>query len=321
MRITSRQIEVYSKKKYSMRNITEYIRHPKDLIVGIMLRTAYIWPDKLYLRMLYYFTMGKRLRLDNPKTFTQKINWLKVNDQHQEYSQLVDKYKVKDYVKEKLSTDENIIKTIGVWNNFEEINFSILPDKFVLKTTNGGGSSSVVICKDKSKFNIEETKQKLRLCSGKKSFIWSREYPYYNITPRIIAEEYIETRDDELSDYKFFCFNGEPKFLFVGTERQKEGQDVKFDFFDTKFNHLPIKNGHENAMQPPSKPKNFEEMLEIARKLSKNIPHVRVDLYNVEGKIYFGELTFFHFGGFVRFEPEKWDQIFGEYLKLPIPDK
>lgn len=298
-----------------MRPLHQLIRNPKAILLGIMRHTASLWPDKLYLKIVYPLHMGKSLNLKNPRTFTEKLNWLKVNLRNENYSRLVDKYEVKQFVTERLGGDEHVIKNLGVWNSFDEINFDSLPNQFVLKTTNGGGNTSVVICKDKMKLNIEECRKKLTLKSGK-IFLWSREYPYYNVVPRIIAEEFIKTNDDELSDYKIFCFNGEPKFLFVGTERQKKGTEVKFDFFDTEFNHLPIRNGHENSSHQIPRPKNFEEMLEIAKKLSAGFPHVRVDLYNVNGKIYFGEMTFFHFAGFVPFEPEEWDEKFGEFLKL-----
>lgn len=299
-----------------MNKILKFIRHPKELFIGFMTNTAAIWPDKLYLRIIYFLCIGKQLNLNHPKTFMEKINWMKVNDFHPEYSRLVDKYEVKSFVKEKLKSDENIIKTLGVWRTFDEIDFSSLPEKFVLKTTNGGGNTSVVICQDKSNFNIKDARNKLTLRNGKKVFMSTREYPYYSVPPRIIAEEYIEAPNNELSDYKFFCFDGEPKFLYVGTERQNAGEDVKFDFYDINFNHLTIENGHQNARIAPEKPNNFEEMLEIAKKLSQGIPHVRVDLYNVNGKIYFGELTFFHMGGLVPFKPAEWDERFGEYLKL-----
>lgn len=299
-----------------MRPIIHFIKHPKDILLGVMTHTASLWPDSTYLRIVYYLHMGKRLNLKNPKTYTEKINWLKINDVHPEYSKFVDKYEVKSYVNERLGTDRHTIKTLGVWDSFDDIDFDGLPEKFVLKTTNGGGNTAVVICRDKTALNIENARKKLCLCKCDKSFKWSREYTYLNVEPRIIAEEYIETPDNELSDYKIFCFDGVPRFLFVGTERQKAGVDVKFDFYDVDFKHLPIKNMHENAAIPPAKPKNFELMLEIASKLSRGIKHVRVDLYNVDGKIYFGEMTFFHFAGLVPFEPEEWDYKFGEYLKL-----
>ena len=298
-----------------MRPIKHFILHPKDILIGIMTHTASLWPDKAYLRIVYFLRMGKVLHLNKPVSFTEKINWLKVNNKHPEYSQLVDKYEVKKYVEEKLGSDENIIKTIGVWDSFDDIDFSKLPNQFVLKTTNGGGNTSVVICRDKTQFNINSARKKLQLVDSD-AYNWSREYTYQNIKPRIIAEEFISTPDNELSDYKFFCFDGVPKFLFVGTERQKEGCEVKFDFFDTEFNHLPVKNGHENSSSKLVKPKNFDKMLTIASKLSKGIKQVRVDLYNVDGNIYFGEMTFFHFGGFIPFEPDEWDYKFGEYFTI-----
>ena len=297
--------------------VLNYIKSPRKVASKLMMLTASLWPDNIYLRLLYYLKIGRKLNLARPESFTEKINWLKLNDIHPEYTKLVDKYEVKAFVKEKLGTDDIIIKTLGVYDSFGDIDFSKLPLKFVLKTTNGGGNTSVVICKDKDKLNLNRTRKKLRLKNSKALYKWSREYPYYTIMPRIIAEEYIDAPGNELSDYKIFCFDGVPKFLFVGTERQKIGEEVKFDFYDLEFNHLTLRNGHDNSQVPIEKPLNFEFMLEIASKLSKGIPHVRVDLYNVNGKIYFGEMTFFHFGGFVPFEPDYWDYKFGEYLSLP----
>lgn len=299
-----------------MRPIRYFLTHPKSILLGLMTHTASYWPDSVYLRITYYLHMGKRLNLKNPQTYTEKINWLKINDIHPEYSLLVDKYEVKKYVNQRLQTDCHTIKTLGIYDNFKDIDFDSLPDKFVLKTTNGGGNTSVVICKDKRIFDYVAAESKLRLNDGKKSYNWSREYLYQSVKPRIIAEEYIEAPGDELSDYKIFCFDGVPKFLFVGTERQKKGEDVKFDFYDVNFNHLDLKNGHANAKIPPTRPENFERMLEIASELSSGIKHVRVDLYNVNGKIYFGEMTFFHFAGFVPFEPFDWDYRFGKFLEL-----
>ena len=147
---------------------------------------------------------------------------------------------------------------------------------------------------------------------------WEREWPYKSVKPRIIAEQYMEdAATAELRDYKFFCFNGEVKALFIATERQKEGEEVKFDFFDADFNHLPVRQGHPNAQIAPEKPVTFAEMKRLATKLSEGIPHVRVDFYEVNGKIYFGELTFYHFGGAVPFEPSEWDKTFGDWITLP----
>ncbi|MGM9853973.1 MAG: ATP-grasp fold amidoligase family protein, partial [Muribaculaceae bacterium] len=254
-----------------MRPIRELIKDPRAILLGLMSRTAALWPDKLYLKIVYRLYMGKPLNLRKPRTYPEKLNWLKVNLKDENYTKLVDKYEVKKYVAEKLGGNEHIIKNLGIWESFDDIDFDKLPNQFVLKTTNGGGNSAVVICRDKTSLDRAECRKKLKLVSGKK-YLQSREYPYYKVKPRIIAEEFLSTEDNELSDYKFFCFNGEPKFLFVGTERQKEGEEVKFDFYDIEFNHLPIRNGHENSTHPLSKPKNYSQMLEIARKLSAGIP-------------------------------------------------
>ena len=181
----------------------------------------------------------------------------------------------------------------------------------------GGGNCGVVICKDKLSFDCEKAKAVLRESLKQDIYKFCREYPYKQVNRRIIAEQYIEpvAGTDDLPDYKFFCFDGEVKAMFIGTERQKG--EVKFDFFDADFNHLPIKQGHQNAAIPPSKPKNFELMKIIAEKLSKGKPHVRVDLYEVGEKVYFGEMTFFHFSGMMPFQPSEWDLKFGGLLTLP----
>lgn len=299
-----------------MRSITHFITHPKDFFLGIMKHTASIWPDRTYLRIVYYLIFGRTLHLKKPKSFTEKINWLKVNHKNSLYSTLVDKYEVKKYVSETIGNDI-VIPTLGVYNSFDEINFDVLPQQFVLKTTNGGGNSAVVICKDKSNFDICSARKKLPLNDSKKSYIWSREYPYYELKPRIIAEELLSAPNNELSDYKIFCLNGKAKFLFVATERQNIDEDTKFDFFDTDFNHLPIQNGHPSSQKKIEKPKNFEKMLEIAENLAHDLPNARIDLYNINGKIYFGEITLFHFGGLVPFTPDEWDYKLGNLLQLP----
>lgn len=297
--------------------IAHLLTHPKDIALGFMKRTAPLWCDAAYLKIVYRLTMGKPLDLKNPKSFTEKLNWLKIHHRRPEYTRFVDKYEVKEAVNEILGTTEHTIPTIKVWNSPEEIDLAELPEKFVLKTTNGGGNTAVVICRDKSKFNLVDARKRLKFRSGNSIYYTTREYPYRNITPRIIAEEYVEAPGGELSDYKIFCFDGKPKFLFVGTDRQTPGEEVKFDFFDTDFKHLALRNGHQNAKKPVRKPENFDEMLAIAAKLSQGMPHVRVDLYSVGGKIYFGEMTFFHFGAIVPFDPDEWDTTFGQYLSLP----
>ena len=273
-------------------------------------------PDEDFLRKEYYYRMGKQLNLDNPITFTEKLQWLKLYDRRKEYTMMVDKAAVKQYVSQTIG-DQYIIPTIGVWKHFDDINFDKLPEKFVLKCTHDSGG--IVICKDKSGFKKAEAKKKLEFYLRRKYFYMHREWPYKDVEPKIIAEKYMEdTVTGELRDYKFFTFNGIPKALFIATGRQKEGMETTFDFFDMNYNHLDIKNGHPNATTPPEMPVNFEKMKELAGKLSKGIPHVRVDFYECNGRVYFGELTFSHWSGMVPFEPEEWDYTFGSWIDLPI---
>ena len=232
-----------------------------------------------------------------------------------EYTTMVDKYAAKEFVAN-LIGEEYIIPTLGVWDSFDEIDFDALPNQFVLKCTHDSGG--LVICRDKRTLDITSARNKIEHFLKRNFYRVHREWPYKNVKPRIIAEQYMEdTETAELRDYKFFCFNGEAKAMFIATERQKEGEEVKFDYFDMDFNHLPIRQRHPNAKVPPQKPYCFDEMRALAEKLSIGFPEVRIDFYEVNRKIYFGEFTFFHFGGIVPFEPEEWDLKFGEWIKLP----
>ena len=228
---------------------------------------------------------------------------------------MVDKQGAKEFV-EKIIGRENIIPTLGVWDRAEEIDFDTLPDRFVLKCTHDSGG--LVICKDKSKLDKKKAIRKLNGCL-KHNFFWGqREWPYKDIKPRIIAEQYMEDEENgELKDYKFFCFDGVPKAMFIASDRNTPGEETKFDFFDMDFNHLPFTNGHPNAKIDIQKPLLFEEMKSVASQLSQGISHVRVDLYQINNKVYFGEMTFFHWSGFVPFNPEEWDYKFGSWIKLP----
>lgn len=271
--------------------------------------------DEDYLKRRYKAIFKRELNLDNPQMYTEKLQWIKLYDRNPLYTTMVDKYEAKKYVAQIIG-DDYIIPTLGVWDYFDDIDFDTLPNQFVLKCTHDSGG--IVICKDKGTFNRQDAKIKIEK-SLKNSFFWiGREWPYKNVKPRIIAETYMEDREtSELRDYKFFSFDGITRALFIATDRQAAGEDTKFDFFDEKFNHLPFTNGHPNAKVPPSKPKCFDEMIQIANTLSKGFPHLRVDLYEVDGKVYFGELTFTHWSGMVPFVPEEWDRIFGDWLILP----
>ena len=295
--------------------VSRIITNPKK-ILGIILssRLGRVLPDKYYLTIMYWLVFGKKLNLDSPVTYSEKIQWLKLYDRKPEYTMMVDKYEVKEYVASIIG-ERYIIPTLGVWDHFEDIDFSSLPNRFVLKCTHDSGG--LVICRDKSKLDINSTRNKINECL-KNNYYWhGREWPYKNVKPRIIAEEYMEDeKTQELRDYKFFSFDGTTRALFIASDRFKAGEETKFDFFDSEFNHLPFTNGHPNANHLPDKPQTFEEMKRLANKLSKGFPQLRVDFYEVNGKVYFGELTFSHFSGLMPFKPEEWDYVFGSWVVL-----
>ena len=270
--------------------------------------------DELYLKILYKNRLRKKLNLESPKTYNEKIQWLKLYNRKKEYISMVDKYQVKEYVANKLGK-EYIIPTIGVWDNFDDINFEDLPNQFVLKCTHDSGG--IVICKDKNKLDIKSIRKKINHSLKRRYYKNTREWPYKGVKPRIIAEPYmVDENEKELKDYKFFTFNGKVKTMFIATDRNAETETC-FDFFDENFNHLPFENGHPNAKKKIYKPKNFEYMIKLAEELSKDLIHARIDFYNINGKIYFGEITFFHWSGLKKFVPEEWDYKFGEWINLP----
>lgn len=274
-----------------------------------------IVPDKIYLNIKFLKNFGKFINFTNPQTYNEKLQWLKVYDRNPFYNIIVDKYSVKEYVAKKIG-EEHVIKLLGVWDKFDDIDFDSLPNQFVLKCNHDCGG--LVICKDKGTFDILAAKKKLE-SHLKNNYYWDhREWPYKDVKPLIFAEEYmVDESGYELKDYKWFCFNGEPKVLFIAQDRDNPSEETKFDFYDMDFKHLPIENGHPNANAIKEKPQGFEIMRKLAKKLSKGIPHVRVDFYNINGHIYFGEMTLFHWSGFVKFKPQEWDNTFGSWIDLP----
>ena len=284
-------------------------------IIGntIVYNTALLWPDELYIKLRFYFMCGYLPNLRTPQNYNEKLQWLKVNDYHEDYSVLVDKYEVKSHV-ESIIGSEHIIPTIGVWDSFQNIDFDNMPNQFVLKTTHDSGG--VVIVKDKQSFDCQKAAKLLTKSLRNNFYKYNREYPYKSVKPRIIAEEYlVDESGQELKDYKFFCFNGVPKVIQVDYDRFN---GHKRNMYDTEWKRLPFTLGFPTDWKRDfSKPKNLDLMLDIASRLSKNIPHVRVDLYNVDGHVYFGELTFFHGGGYEKFTPKEWDHTFGDWIVLP----
>lgn len=299
---------------YLFKKIKKGIKHPSivlEKLYHVILRTL-VQDDETYVKWDYFWGFGKFPNLKNPQTYNEKLCWLKLHAKRPEYAMMVDKYDAKEYVKGIIG-EKYIIPSYGVWDRFDDIDFDALPNEFVLKTTHDSGW--IIICKDKTRFDKNNAKKKIAESYKKNLFQIHREYPYKNLKPRIIIEKLmVENGETGLKDYKFFCFDGKVKMLFVATDRPV---DTRFDFFDRDFNHLPFRQGHPLASKPIDKPDGFEDMIFIAEKLSQGIPHVRVDLYNLNGKIYFGELTFFHFGGTVKFKPREWDKIIGEWLSLP----
>lgn len=299
--------------------IKRFVERPARLPIGIMLRYAHAFHNqKALVKGLYWMAFGKQLNLKNPKTFNEKTQWLKVYDHNPLYHKLVDKYEVKKIVAEKIG-EEYIIPTLGVWNSFDEIDFNSLPNQFVLKTTTGGGNTGVVICSDKGSFNLQDAQTKLEASAKNDIYKSMGEWVYKDIIPRFIAEKMlVNDNGGDLADYKIFCFNGVPKILFYASNRQNAKHDPPFfDYYDMQLNKLDIRSrGHQNSPSIIKPFLEFEQMKELAAKLSKGIPFVRVDFYLVNNKIYFGELTFYHDSGLVPFIPEEWDAILGGMIEI-----
>lgn len=296
--------------------LRKVVKNPRILLTLMLIRIAPLFPDKLYLRLIFFARTGKRLNLDNPLTYNEKLQWLKLYNRKREYTKMVNKIEAKKYVASIIG-DEYIIPTIAEYNSVKEIEWEKLPDKFVLKCTHDSGG--IVICKDKSQLEIKSAIKTISKSLKRSYFYQNREWPYKNVTPRIICEEYkVDESGYELKDYKWFCFDGQVKACYIASDRGNPNEETKFDFYDENFNHLPFTNAHPNATRELSKPVGFEKMKELAAQLSQGIPHVRVDFYDINGQIFFGELTFFHMSGMTPFEPEEWDYKLGEWIKLPL---
>lgn len=271
-------------------------------------------PTSVYLKIVNRVLLKKKLNLKNPKTFNDKLQWLKIHDRNPNYVRMVDKYEAKKYVAEYIG-EEYVIPTLGVWDSFDEIDFDQLPDRFVLKCTHDSGG--LVICRNKNELDLKQAKSKINM-SLKNNYYWNaREWPYKNVVPRIIAEQYMESDgDEELIDYKFFCFNGEPRFLYVSHGLARH-ETATIDFYDLNYQRMPFKRtDYKSSAIDAQKPKTFENMVSLAKKLSQGIPFVRVDLYEINGKNYFSEITFFPCAGWMPFDPPEWDSILGDYIDI-----
>lgn len=299
--------------KIIIRKIKTVLRNPQSVAVKGLYKISPLLNDENYLNLLFPLKTGYRLDLNSPKTFNEKLQWLKINYRKPIMTQMVDKYESKNYVRNIIG-DEYIIENYGVWESFDEIKFDELPNQFVLKTTHDQGG--VIIVRDKNKLDLKYAKSKLNTHLKIQHYYLTREWPYKNVKPRIIAEKLLlsNLEPTSLIDYKFLCFNGEPKVMYIthGDDKNKY-----YDYYDMNFEQLNIKRGSLASTDGVLKrPESWSLMLDICRKLSKGFPHIRVDLYCLNGAVYFGELTFYQGGGMRVFHPREWDSILGEWINI-----
>lgn len=298
--------------------INRALKDPYYACELVLNQLARCFSDVRFVQWKYYLNFRKKLDLKNPQTFNEKLQWLKLNDHHNEYTKMVDKYEAKEYVC-RLIGEDFIIPTLGVYDSFSEIDFDKLPNQFVLKCTHNSGG--VIICRDKATLDIPKVKNLMTNWLRKNPYWSTREYPYKNVKPRIIAEKYMEeTGSEELNDYKFYCFDGKPVCILVCTNRSTK---VRYYYFSPKWEFLrwDKETGKIDNNNPLERPKNLDVMLKVASDLSKGLTEVRIDLYSVNNRVYFGEYTFFSNSGLDLDITEECDRILGEYINLPLTSK
>ncbi len=294
-----------------MQTISVYFKNPKRALNGLIILSSRFWPDKLYISTLYRLRFGRKLNWDNPSTFNEKLNWLKLYNRQELYTTLADKYDVKEIVAKKIG-NEYVVENYGVFNSWDEINFSELPDQFVIKCTHSSGGAFV--CRNKKDFDFGKIQKAIEQQLKDKYYSHLREWPYKNIKPRIIVDKYLDDHTgNELRDYKWWCFNGKPMYMYCTIK----GKNIFENFYDMDFNPVAIDHGFPRHKPEFEKPSQFELMKELAEKLSKGIPFVRVDFFQVEEKVYFGEFTFYDWGGLHPFRYYQTDLDLGELIVLP----
>ena len=300
-----------------MKDVLDFFTSRKRIFKFFANRHLLDWMgDEQYLKLAFRAKMGYPLNLENPRTFSEKIQWLKLYDRKPLYTQLVDKYAVRQYIAEKIGEEHLIPLVGGPWNSAAEIDVDALPEQFVLKCNHDSGG--LVVCRDKSSLDREGVKQKLDQHLKANYYMSSREWPYKDVKPCIIAEKYmVDESGVELKDYKWYCFNGTPRFLLITTDRAEADVPTKYTYFDMDYHVLPFYNSGPHADKPIPKPETFDQMKRLAEILSAEMAHLRVDLYDINGKVYFGELTFYDSSGMAKFDPPEWDEIIGSWLKLP----
>ena len=294
--------------------IKEYVKRPSAFFRDVWKQLApLVKNDKIYLGVNYFITRHKKMHWDNPRRFNEKLQWLKIHCDDPMRKLLVDKYEVKKVLQERIG-EKYIIPTLGVWDNFDDINFDKLPDQFVLKTTHDSGG--IVICNNKDNFDMEKARKKINHHLKRDYYKSNREYGYQFVKPRVLAEEYkVDESGWQLKDYKVFCFNGEPKFVEVDYDRYV---GHKLNVYDLDWNFVDFyMTSHNDANVKIPKPNNLDEIVELSKKLAKNETFVRIDFYSIGDQIYVGELTFYPGGGCIDFHPDQYDYILGDMLELP----
>lgn len=302
--------------KIKLRSIFNYIKNRKTRFqINSKLGIYDNIKDDVYLRRMFKIFMRYSLDINNPKTFNEKLQWLKLYDRKPEYTTMVDKYRVREYIADKIG-EEYLIPLLGVWDDPDDIDFESLPNQFVLKCNHDSGGLS--ICRNKKSFDFERAKKKLKKSLNTNYYYSGREWVYKNVKPLVLAEKYMEDNcSNQLTDYKFYCFNGEAKFLYISTGLE-DHSTARIGFYDLDFNRMEFRRSDYALLEKdPIKPQNFNEMIAIANKLSHGIPFIRVDLYNINDKIYFSELTFYPCSGYMPFEPIEWDYKLGKLIELP----
>lgn len=309
------------KMKLILKKIKKALINPKLVLIVLLSNefVARLFPDWLYLKIKFYLAMDKKLNLKNPQTFNEKLQWLKLYDRNPKYTKMVDKYEVRKYIAETIG-EEYLIPLIGIWDSPDEIDFNSLPNQFVLKCTHNSGLG-MCICKDKSKLDIKKVKRDLKKGLSQNYFLSGREWPYKNVKPRIIAEKFMRNSfetisEDGLIDYKFYCFNGRPEYAYV-SQNLDNHKKARISYVTLDWKQAPFKrNDYKSFEELPQRPKNFNKMLELAKVLSNKIPFLRVDFYEIDEKVYFGELTFFPGSGFTELFPEEGDFNLGDLIDL-----
>lgn len=298
--------------------VKKVIRNPYKIFSVISnWRIFHYMPDEMFLKLKYRGTIGHRLNLDSPKTFNEKLQWLKLHDRKPIYTTMVDKYAVKKYVAERIGK-QYIIPTLGVWKHFDDIDFDKLPNQFVLKCTHDSGG--LVICKDKEKFDIQAARKKITKSLKTNYYYNGREWPYKNVKPRIIAEQYLDCPGKIVpEDYKIYCMNGEPKYIVVFHNRFDNDKELSETVYDRDWTpqHISLDEHFAVSDVIESKPKCFDELIRLTNILCTGIPQVRVDFYIVGNQIYFGEITLYTASGFQKMIPEEMDLKLGKLIYLP----